>query len=211
MYTYTSTTKHKRKRKMDQMENMDKSHSESDLQTLETTPPPSFASARFKRKREDDFTKELNKFKEEILKMISGKLIAQERELKMISTTLKDIQQSNLNIEKSISFLTAQNEELKNKITVLENQDKEYKKNVLQLEEKIDDLQITLRKANFEVKNVPKKNNETKEDLIEMITCLSKSVGSTLNKSVITDIYRIRGKKDVQNTPIICRKFFYPY
>ncbi|CAH2216335.1 jg23165, partial [Pararge aegeria aegeria] len=57
---------------------------------------------------------------------------------------------------------------------------------------------------NFEIKNVPKKVNETKEDLIEMVNCLSKSVGTSIAVSDIKDIYRVRGKReDISNTPIV--------
>lgn len=72
------------------------------------------------------------------------------------------------------------------------------------LESRIEDLQMGMRKTNFELKNVPKKSNETKEDLIDMVVCLSKNVGSSLEKSDVKDIYRVRPKKEgTQNTPIV--------
>ncbi|KAI5644497.1 hypothetical protein NE865_03386 [Phthorimaea operculella] len=72
------------------------------------------------------------------------------------------------------------------------------------LEDKIELMQKSYRKTNFEIKNVPKKENETKEDLINMITCLSSTVGATITKMEVKDVYRVRGKNDgVQNTPIV--------
>nr|XP_034838390.1 uncharacterized protein LOC117994565 [Maniola hyperantus] len=136
--------------------------------------------------------------------MIKSLFSVQEQELKKIAPTLKDIQVTNRNIENTIAFLTSQNEEFKAKIDKLESQAKEDRKYINILEEKIEDIQRTSRKANFEIKNVPKKVNETKEDLIEMVTCLSKCVGSSITANDINDIYRVRGKKDgTKNTPIV--------
>lgn len=136
--------------------------------------------------------------------MIKSLFSAQEQELKNINPTLKEIQQSNHNIENSIAFLTEQNEEFKKKIKQLELQAKEDRKYITILEDKLEDLQKGYRKTNFEMKNVPKKNIETKEDLIDMVTCLSKFVGSSIGKSDIKDIYRVRGKREgITNTPIV--------
>ncbi|KAG7296506.1 hypothetical protein JYU34_020280 [Plutella xylostella] len=61
-----------------------------------------------------------------------------------------------------------------------------------------------MRKASFEIKNVPKVKNETKQDLIEMVTTLSNNIGCTLSRNDVKDIYRVRGKKEgMSNTPII--------
>ncbi|CAG9137796.1 unnamed protein product [Plutella xylostella] len=112
--------------------------------------------------------------------------------------------QTNLNIENSISFLTSQNEEFKNKIELLEGQAKEDRRYISVLESKIEDLQRENRKTNFEIKNVPKQERETKEDLIEMVLCLSKNIDCSINKTDIKDIYRVRGKREnASNTPII--------
>lgn len=65
-------------------------------------------------------------------------------------------------------------------------------------------MQMGSRRANFDIKNVPRKNNETKEDLIDMVMCLSHSIDCKITKSDIKDIYRVRGKNSEKtNTPII--------
>ncbi|KAJ8719273.1 hypothetical protein PYW08_011448 [Mythimna loreyi] len=188
--------------------NLDKSLSETDLdrvglQNPDHTTPPNFVVSRQKRKRENDFVEELAKFKEEMQSMFSNMMAAQEKEFKKNSIILQGIQQSSCNIDSSIIFLTEQNEEFKKKIVSLEDKIKEDKKYIILLEDKIETMQQDNRKANFELKNVPKKSNETKDDLIHMVVSLSNSVGYPIDKSVISDIYRVRTKKEARNTPIV--------
>lgn len=187
--------------------NLNKSLSETDLDRVELhkqdSTPPNFVSSRQKRRREEDMIDEFEKFKEDMHSMLSQMMKAQEKEFKKNAAILQGIQQSSSNIESSIAFLTAQNEEFKKKIESLEEKIKEDKKYIIILEDKIESMQQDSRKANFEIKNVPKKPNETKDDLINMVTSLSTSVGCPIDKTVIRDIYRVRAKKDKNNTPIV--------
>lgn len=190
---------------------MNKSLSDSDLcltKEIEKTPPNYVSNergARIKRKRSEDFSSELFSFKEDIMKNLADLFAKQENKInENFNPTLKDIQATNRNIELSMTFLTEQNKELKEKIELLESQRREDSEYIAILENKIEDMQMSARKPNLELKNVPRKDNETKEDLIEMVLCLSKTVGSDLVKRDIKDIYRVHGKKGgTPNTPII--------
>lgn len=184
-----------------------KSLSDTEINFLENEnkTPPNYVCQRVKRSWEDTkFSDQLDEFKKEIREMMihfSGK---QENEIQQITLTLKDIQQSNLNIENSITFVTAQNEQLQKKIDKLENQAKEDKKHITLLENKLEELQMGSRKSNFVINNVPKKTTESKEDLIEMVMCLSQNINCTIKKYDIKDIYRVRGKNtEIQKSPII--------
>lgn len=181
----------------------ERSFSDTDI----TTPPNNytkFVSGRTKRKRNDDATNDLSNFKEEIKSMISSMLASNLQEIKKNTDTLKEIQRTNRNIEDSVAFLAGQYEEFKNKIINLEGQITEDRKYIVLLESKIEDLQRENRKANFEIKNVPKKPNETKDELIDMVVTLAGNIEYPITKSDIKDIYRVSGKKDrLQNTPII--------
>ncbi|KAG7302964.1 hypothetical protein JYU34_012959 [Plutella xylostella] len=183
---------------------MDRSASESELCTSRQgdKTPPSYVATRFKRAREDE--NEMEIFKNEIKCMMTSLFANQEKELKKITASQKEIQQTNSNIESSIAFLTSQNEEFKKKIESLESKAKEDRKYICLLEDKIEDMQRDYRKTNFEIKNVPRQNRESKEDLIEMVMCLGKSVDCAIQISDIKDVYRVRGRNEnVQNTPII--------
>lgn len=181
---------------------MDKSLSESNLSKQEerSDSPLIYVSQRVKRRREDD----LDAFREDMIDMIKSMLLTQEMELKKITPTLMEIKLTNSNIENSVAAITLQNEEFKRKIEQMEIQAKKDKEYITFLEDKVEDLQRGSRKSSIEIKNVPKQMKETKEDLINMVECLTKTVNSEVAKSDIRDIYRIKGKKQgMTNTPII--------
>lgn len=185
---------------------MDKSVSDSNVNLVgrnspETT-PPSFVSQRHtKRKRYGDLPEEMDIFREEMLKIIK----AQNAQLAKISSTLVEIQQTNRNIENSVAFLASQNEELTKRMENLELQSSKDKEYIVLLEEKVEDLQRSSRKTNIEIKNMPRTQKETKENLINMMNKLGKTINCEINKEDIRDIYRIPGKKNDknENSPIV--------
>lgn len=185
---------------------MNKSLSESNLnvENLEKTPPNSYVFTRNKRRWDHEMKTDFTDFKEEMKDMMTTILSSHSNELQRITSTQLEIQQTGANIEKSISFLAAQYEDLLEKNKRLEDQVKEDRKYISILEDKIEDLQRVGRKSNFEIKNVPRAKNERKENLIEIVTCLSKTVGCNLNISDIKDIYRVRAKAERSTTtPIV--------
>lgn len=187
---------------------MNKSLSDTEISSagLDKT-PPNYVFQRAKRSREYmevSIGQQLDEFKEEMKKMLSTFTEKQGKDIQIINITLQEIQQSNINIESSITFLTAQNEELREKIAQLERKTREDNTYITILENKIEDLQTASRKSNLVLKNVPRKKDETKEDLIEMTMCLFGNMECSIKKHDIKDIYRIRGKSaDKQNTPIV--------
>lgn len=187
---------------------MDRSVSDTEIHLAGTVKtPPNFVFQRAKRSREemeDTVTIQLNEFKDEIKKMFTVFSERQGSAIKKINSTLKEIQQSNITIQHSIEFLSAQNEELRAKINHLEKQSVEDKKCITLLENKIEEAQVNSRKGNLVIKNVPRNSSETKEDLLEMTTCLFQNLGCSIKKHDIRDIYRVRGKTaENQNTPIV--------
>lgn len=186
---------------------MNLSHSDSEL-TEPATPQNMFVSQRNKRKWADADANvtmaDFKQFKEEMKALITTLMSSQQIQLQNNTLTLNEIKETGSNIETSISFLTAQNEELKKQIHRLEELRCEDRKKITILEEKLETMQIDFGKTNFEVKNVPKIPSESKEDLVDMVLCLSQTIGAKVRKEDIRDIYRVRGKKEgTQNTPII--------
>lgn len=187
---------------------MNKSVSDSELSLMEKdqlVTPGNYVFQRTKRSREEiSLCDQLEEFKHEIKEMMSIFSTKHGNEIRQMTSTLKEIQQTNLSIENSISYLTAQNEALNKKITQLESQNKEDKQYIAVLESKLEETQIGSRKTNFVIKNVPKRNNETKEDLVDMIVCLSRNIECKIDKSDVKDIYRLHGKNSESlNQPII--------
>lgn len=171
---------------------------------METT-PPNYVLLRGKRGRTDDWEADFGSFKEEMKEMIGTLMAKQETEIKrFFNPTLLEIQKTNLNIENSIALLMSKNEELTKRVEQLEIEKKKDYEYMYILENRLEDIQRTNRKNNIEMKNVPKGKTETKEDLMDMVVRLGKSIDCNINQSDVKDIYRVRGKKEGQtNTPII--------
>lgn len=157
--------------------------------------PTDFGATRIKRKRSEDQSLDFEAFKNEIRTMIKSVIESQENEAKTVGPSIKEIQQSIMNIEQSMALLNAQNEDMKKKLNTLEVERKKDRDHIAILEDKIEDMQRQNRKSCIEIKNVPRKENETREDLLNITTELSKTVKCPeLSVNQITDIYRIKGK-----------------
>ncbi|CAH2088743.1 unnamed protein product [Euphydryas editha] len=137
--------------------------------------------------------------------MIKSLFAEQQKELKKITSAQVEIKESNTNIESNLALLSSQHADLRKKIEQLEVRLKQDREQIIILEDKIEELQREQRKANIEIKNMPKLPTESKEDLINMVVSLSKSLNSGIKKDDIKDIYRLKGKRDSNktNTPII--------
>lgn len=185
---------------------IEKTNSEPSLNCIddEQTTPSNFVSHRTKRRRASLSTDDFEEFKTQMKLMFESYLSTQTKEIQEITNNIKTIQQSNNNIESSITFLMTQNEELKKKIENLEIQARKDKEYILILEEKLEDTQRSCRKTSIEIKNVPKLNQESRDDLVNMLLNLTKSINCPIDKREIKDIYRVKPKKDgTTNTPII--------
>lgn len=168
-------------------------------QEREFTTPPNYLPLRNKRSREDFETDRLEDFKQEMKEMFPSLMQAQQNELKKINPTLVEIKKTNENIESTMSFLAEQNEEFRKKIEQLECQNKKDSEYITILEDRIS------QKKNFEIKNVPQMQpKETKENLLSMVMNLSKSIECEITERDISDIYRVKGKKEgMSNAPIV--------
>jgi hypothetical protein len=142
-------------------------------------------------------------FKDEIKDLISSLISAQSKELTSITTKLQEITESSAKIDTAVSLLTTQNEEYQRKIAFLENHAKKQQEYISILEDKVEDLQRTSRKTYVEIKNVPKKPQETREDLIQMVLHLSNSIQISMNGADINDIFRLKSRGDREKTPTI--------
>lgn len=165
--------------------------------------PPNYVAVRNKRAREEDLPSEFISFKDEMKEMFTSFINTQQNDLRNIAASIKEIQQTNNKIENSISYLAAQNEELKNKINQLELQVKKDQDYICVLEDRIEEMQRCTRKNNIEIKNVPKKIQESREDLTKMVLCLAKNIDLEINPRDIKDIFRLHGKKEGKNPPIL--------
>ncbi|CAH0401972.1 unnamed protein product [Chilo suppressalis] len=185
---------------------MNKSVSASNVSEMENeSTPPNFPLYRPKRMREEDLPAEFNKFKDEKRELFTSFISTQQSQIQGIIDDLKEIQLTNYNIENSIALLTSQNEQFQQKIESLEGQTKKDREYILVLESKIEDSPRTSRKTSIKIKNVPKQERESTEDLINMILSLAKTINLDIESRDIKDIFRLQTKREGggRNTPII--------
>jgi predicted nucleic acid-binding Zn-ribbon protein len=100
---------------------------------------------------------------------------AQDCGIKKINPTLLELKNTKANIDSTISFLASQNEDLKKRLEKMEVESIKDKEHIGVLEQRIEDLQREGRKANLEIRNVPKSTDETRQTLIGMVTKLSET------------------------------------
>lgn len=188
------------------MSNVNRSLSESNISEVGSdNSPVRCITRRNKRIREEDLPAEFNSFKEELRQLMTSFISTQQMQLQEIRADLKEIQQTNYNIDQSISLLMSHDEEFRKKIEMLETQAKIDRDNIVILENKIEDLQRVSRKTCVELKNVPKKSQESSEDLIKMVLCLSETINVKLESRDIKDIFRLPSRKQEtnSNSPIV--------
>lgn len=142
-------------------------------------------------------------FKDEIKDLISSLVGAQSKELASISNKLQELTESNANINAAVLLLTAQNEEYRCKIASLETQTKKDREYISLLEDKVEDLHRQSRKTCLEIKNVPKKPQETRDDLMQMVVNLAKTINHGLNVCDISDIFRSKPRGEGEKKPTI--------
>lgn len=127
----------------------------------------------------------------------------QEQEMRFEDLLLKlnSIFDQNRDLKDSVELMSKKHDEFLNRISVLEGERKEDRKLISQLEEKIESLERKSRSATIEIRNVPKKSDESKQDLANMVINLGKSMDINFEQSNIRDIYRGKSKED--SKPII--------
>ncbi|CAB3228752.1 unnamed protein product [Arctia plantaginis] len=70
------------------------------------------------------------------------------------------------------------------------------------LEEKVENLEISMKSSSLEIRNVPTKTQETKEDLIEIVKNIAQAVNTQIEPREIRDVYRMNSRKIQTNGPI---------
>ncbi|KAI5638597.1 hypothetical protein NE865_08789 [Phthorimaea operculella] len=125
-----------------------------------------------------------------------------ERNHISILNMIKEIKEQNEGIKKSIEFVTARYDDMELQIKSLEQRSKEDQSRLAILEQKIESLQQAARVSTFEIRNIPVKKEETKEDLCTLATKLGKVLDVSVNATDIKNIHRGYAKPDAVK-PII--------
>lgn len=152
---------------------------------------------------------ELDSFKNDLRNMIKEMMNSQSSrmeklehhmlELKNQSTEIKTIHSE---LEKSMSSISDQILSLERTITSLEKERSSLVAKVTSLEDKLEFLDRNQIKTSVEIRNVPKRTNETKNMLYDMISNLSKHLQIVIETSNIRDVARQPSKRDTLSSNI---------
>lgn len=182
--------------------------SEADMRASTTDNDESSASTnvvhRSKRKRQECSCEEIcNTFKNELCSMFKELKEEQKGNFDALRKTMEDIKIQNTQLRESVEFISAKYDDLLLKINRFELENSENGKYIRTLEEKIENLEKQSRSATIELRNFPRNDKETKEDLINIVSKLGKVVDESISASEIKDVFRYNNVSKNNNIIII--------
>lgn len=105
-----------------------------------------------------------------------------------------NLKEQNEDLKKSVETMSSKFDEILSRVSQLEMEKIQDKKIIQMLEDKIENIEKKSKCAGIELRNMPKSNGETKENLSGIVKNVGKLLDLTLVDSDIRDIYRISSK-----------------
>lgn len=146
---------------------------------------------------------ELDLFKNEFKQMIHDMFTTQncrldklENHIMEIKNHYTEIRSTNTELEKAMTVISDQLQSLEDKIITLEKERGSMTVKLSTLEEKIESFDRSLIKTSIELRNVPKRVNETKTMLYDVVTHLSNHLGIETDLTSVRDVARQPSKKE---------------
>ncbi|XP_060810038.1 uncharacterized protein LOC132904133 [Amyelois transitella] len=133
---------------------------------------------------------------------VTAMIQEQDSKLSKIIDAMSEIKQQNEDIRQAVSFMSEKYDMLLAKTQTLEEENIAYRKRVHELKEKMDGMERSAHSTRIELRNIPKKGQETKDDLIKILAKAEDVLGTPINRSDVKDIFRINTKRE-GNKPII--------
>lgn len=124
-----------------------------------------------------------------------------ERQEKQFREMKSALEKQNSDIKDSIQFLSDKYDNILGEIENLKKEKNKEKMSILQLEDKIEQLERQIRATTIELRSIPVKEGETKNDLTEIAINLSNTLNVPIQPIEIRDIFRVQSKK--AGNPII--------
>lgn len=129
-----------------------------------------------------------------ISEMFSAHTNEQAKLFKDLQTIVSSIKEQNDELKKSVDTMSSKYDEFLSRISVLEAEKKQDRYIIQQLQEKIENMERKSRFSGIEIRNIPKNNEETKENLCTTVKKLGECLKVNLQDSDIRDVYRINSK-----------------
>lgn len=184
---------------------------EKEDSTIKSTAQPQYGSTpnltsmdidnittRMKRKREECSASCI----EEIRSVLRASAEHSDSKLESIQTAMCVLTTQNTEILQSIAFMSQQYDDMVIKIKNLESDRKLDRCHIKQLEEKVENLERMLCSTRVEIRNIPRKLGESKEDLYKIVTDTATVLELPVQRHEVKDIFRT-GKKDVISSIVV--------
>ncbi|XP_059045659.1 uncharacterized protein LOC131841358 [Achroia grisella] len=176
--------------------------SDSDVASIKKdNPAPVFQMHRSKRRRgspedkypSDDIKNMMSEWKES-QNTILNKLVADVAVIKLQNSEIKE---SNKDIEKSLEFISYQYEDMRKKVELLENERKCHITQIAVLENKVEEMQRTLKSSSIEIRNLPiLKMKKTKEELCNIVQNTCRAINAGVSNKDIKDVVVLNERGD---------------
>lgn len=154
-----------------------------------------YVNNRNKRKREDSCVEEI--------KLLLSKTAAQtEARFTALQASISEILTQNIEIKDNIKFISKRYDDINLKMENLEIERKADRCRIQRLEETIENLERQLCSTKIEIKNIPKKQGESKDDLCRIVQETANLLSSPIEKNAIKEVFRM-GKKDDSSLIIV--------
>ncbi|KAJ8708640.1 hypothetical protein PYW08_010022 [Mythimna loreyi] len=147
-------------------------------------------TSRNKRKRED----EMVGFMQEIRDLLQTATAQSEDKFKSLQDSMNEIKAQNLELKTSLAFVTKKYDDIIIKVNELDRERKTDHAYINQLESKVENLERTLCLTKIEIRNIPKREGENKEDLNGIVSETAKVLGMPVEQHDIKDIFRLNKK-----------------
>lgn len=182
-----------------------KSLSASDIQSVTEAPGASAPLRGEKRRRvsNDDY-KDLNIFKQEMKEMMVAMMTNQNKRIEELEKRLFDkIQSSNSDLDKTLGIMSGQLNDLQNKIDHLEHERKDISKQLKTMDNRIDAMERNCRKTSIEVRGVPKRQQEKKQDLFSLAHNLLRTLKVDFQQADLKDAFRLPVRMDATKSTLV--------
>lgn len=152
------------------------------------------------RKRKHDEQDVFNLFSE-MRKMFEDWKFQQDTQNKFLRDSIKEIRDQSCQIQESINFVSCSQSEITNRMIELENANKQNISYIQQLENRLDQMERASRLSSVEIRNIPSKKTETKDELTSLVINAGKAVNMIIEPSNIKDVFRTNPKSGIK--PVI--------
>lgn len=151
----------------------------------------------------EDFKNELKSMMRSFIETQDTRLQNLEQHMIELKKQNSEIKSTNDEIEKSTKFLSEQIHSIETKINDLETDRRNISSHITDLAEKLENIQKKCITTSIEIRNIPKKSNETKHDLFEYINKLSSRMKVPECYNNLRDVYRIPNNTEKTTSTLV--------